>query len=233
MTLNVLVVEDECGAADEAIRELTGAGHTVLRCHDPGAPAFPCRGLVEASTCPLRSHAIDVALAVRAEVSTRPAPSEDGARCALMSHVPLVVAGPSALDPYAGLETVVLNRTFDVVESCEQAAAAELVEHGRRAEAVVADYLPGGGECVPTVTVTRRAGGLRVHVVGLDGLTAHDRQAAVLRILAALRVFDRSARTVDVVVGEAQAGFGTSVSAGVGQVADRHAPLEGRATGFG
>jgi hypothetical protein len=205
MTLNVLVVEGGNGAADEAIRELTAAGHTVVRCRAPGAPAFPCRGLIDASTCPLRSDAIDVALTVRADVSTRPTPSEDGARCALMSHVPLVVAGPSVLDPYAGLETVVLNRTYDVVESCEQAAAAQLFEHGRRAEASVADCLPGGTEWVPTVTVTRRAGGLRVHVAGLEALTAQERQAAVVRILSALHVFDKSARTVDVVVGEARA----------------------------
>lgn len=146
MTLNVLVVEDDVGTADGAIRELTDAG-----------------------------------------------------------HVPLVVAGPSVLDPYVGLETVVLNRTYDVVEPCEQAAAAELVEHGRRAEAAVTDCSLDGSKCVPTVTVTRRAGGLRVHVAGLETLTAQDRQAVVVRILDALHVFDRSARTVDVVVGEARA----------------------------
>ena len=92
-----------------------------------------------------------------------------------------------------------------VVEGDTGAPAADLLEHGRRAEVVVADYLPGGGECVPTVTLTRRAEGLRVHVAGLAGLTAHDRQAAVVRILTSLRVFDRSARTVDVGVDEAQA----------------------------
>lgn len=202
MTLNVLVVEDDEGASDEAIRELTGAGHAVVRCHDPGAPAFPCRGLIDPPTCPLRSDAIDVALTVRAGVSTRPAPTEDGARCALMSHVPLVVAGPSVFDPYAGLETVVLNRTYDVVESCERAAAAELVEHGSRAEAAVTAGLPEGSDCVPTVTVTRRSGGLRVHVAGLEALTAQERQAAVVRTLTTLHVFDRSARTVDIVVSE-------------------------------
>jgi hypothetical protein len=205
VTLNVLVVEDEGGAADVAIRELTHAGHAVFRCHDPGAAAFPCRGLLDASTCPLRSHEIDVALTVRAEVSTRPSPREDGARCALMSKVPLVVAGSSVFDPYAGLETGVLNRTYDVVESCEQAAAETLAEHGRRAEAALADCIPDGRGCVPSVTLTRRSGALRVHVAGLDALTAREQHAVVVRILSTLPVSDRSARTVDIVLGEAPA----------------------------
>ena len=197
MTLNVLVTETRRDAADEATRELAEAGHLVLRCHDPGARVFPCRGLVDASTCPLRSHVIDVALTVRSAVSSQPAPSEDGARCALMGRVPLVVAGPSELDPYVGLETRVLNRTYNVVAACEEAAAGELVAHARRAEAVIADT---DGASVPTVTVTRRDGGLRVRVAGLGGRSAGERQAAAVRILGALHHIDRAARTIDVVL---------------------------------
>jgi hypothetical protein len=53
MALNIMVLESEHGAADDAIRELTDAGHVVLRYHDPGAPAFPCRGIETMSACPV------------------------------------------------------------------------------------------------------------------------------------------------------------------------------------
>ena len=56
MSLNIMVLESERGAAEEAARELTEAGHVVLRCHDAAGPAFPCRGIVDQSQCPLRSH---------------------------------------------------------------------------------------------------------------------------------------------------------------------------------
>jgi hypothetical protein len=194
--LNVMVLESEHRAADEAEQELADAGHVVLRCHEPGEPMFPCRGLVDASTCPLRSHVIDVALTVRSRVRSQPAPSEDGVRCALMSRVPLVVAGPRVLDPYDGLETRALDRTFDVVASCEEAATAGLGAYVRRADAAIA----GTGD--PKVRVTRIAGGLRVRVDGLDGVNSRECRAAVARIVGALRTFDRDARTIDVVVGD-------------------------------
>jgi hypothetical protein len=202
MALNVMVLESENRAAEEAEQELTEAGHVVLRCHEPGEPTFPCRGLVDESTCPLHSHVIDVALTVRSRVRSQPAPSEDGVRCTLMSRVPLVVAGPSALDPYEGLETRALDRTYDVVATCEAAAAAELTGHARRAEAVLAETVGAGRASSAKVSVVRRDGGLRVHVTGLDEATHEERQAAVVRIVGALRAFDRAARTIDVVVGD-------------------------------
>jgi hypothetical protein len=205
MSLNVMVLESERGAADEAVRELTGAGHVVLRCHDSAAPVFPCRGIVDESTCPLRSHVVDMALIVRSRVRSEPTSAEDGAKCALMTHVPLVVAGPSGLDPYQGLETRVLDRTFGVVATCEEAAAAEFAVHTRRAEAVIADMLGVGRASVSAVSVTRRAGGLLVRVAGLERRTARERQAAVVRVTAALRGLDRGTRAIDVVLDDSPA----------------------------
>jgi hypothetical protein len=200
MSLNVMVLESEYGAADEARAELVEAGHVVLRCHERGQPTFPCRGIVDASSCPLNSHTVDVALTVRSRVRSQPAPSEDGVRCALMHHVPLVVAGPAALDPYAEFETRALGRTYGVVESCEAAAAAELGAYVRRAEAVLAECVGTERASAAGVSVTRRAGGLRVRVTGLDDTTRQERQTAVVRIVGALRRLDRAARTVDVVL---------------------------------
>ena len=191
MTLNIMVLESEPGAADQAVRDLAEAGHSVLRCHDPGAPVFPCRGLVDESTCPLRSHAIDVALTVRSGVSLQPAASEDGARCALMRHVPLVVAGPSVFDPYADLEVRVVEPAGDIVAACEEAAENEMAEYAQRAESVVKS-------AAATVTVVRKDGGLCVTIAGLGACTEHERRAAVVRAFGALRGIDRSARTIDV-----------------------------------
>jgi hypothetical protein len=197
MALNIMVLESEHGAATEATRELTEAGHTVLRCHDEGASVFPCRGLADESACHLRSHAVDVALTVRSGVFAQPTPLEDGARCALMQHVPLVVAGPSIFDPYTDLEEAVLDRTDDVVAACEEAASAELRRYARRAEAVITgtiESLPS----VPTVTVVRRDGGLRVTIGGLAGRTERERQIAAVRVVGAMHGLDRAARTIDV-----------------------------------
>jgi hypothetical protein len=202
MSLNIMVLESEPGAADEASLELSEAGHVVLRCHEPGASAFPCRGLADESTCPLHSHAVDVALTVRSRVRSQPAPAEDGVRCALMSRVPLVVAGPSALDPYDGVETRSIDRTYDVVATCEEAAGAELPAHARRAAAVLADAAGAdrAARGSARVSVTRRDGGLRVRVMGLEDATRQERQAAVVRVVGALRQFDRAARTIDVAI---------------------------------
>lgn len=205
MALNVMVLESERGAAGEAERELIEAGHVVLHCHEAGAPAFPCVGLIDESQCPLRSHVVDVALTVRSRVRSQPADAEDGVRCALMQHVPLVVAGPSALDPYDGLETRALDRTYDVVSACEEAASAELTAHARRAEMVIVAAIGPARASVARVAVTRRTGGLFVEVTGIDDLSHEERETLVVRIYGALRAFDRTARTIDVVTGDAPA----------------------------
>jgi hypothetical protein len=157
MSLNVMVLESEYGAADEARAELVEAGHVVSQCHDRGQPTFPCRGIVDAASCPLNSHTVDLALVVRSRVRSQPAPSEDGVCCALMKHVPLVVA--------------------DCI-GAHRAASAR-------------------------VSVTRRSGGLRVRVTGLDEATRQERQTAVVRIVGALRRLDRAARTIDAVTDNA------------------------------
>jgi hypothetical protein len=45
MSLNVMVLESEYGAADEARAELVEAGHVVSQCHDRGQPTFPVEEL--------------------------------------------------------------------------------------------------------------------------------------------------------------------------------------------
>jgi len=201
MPLNIMVLESERGAADQAALDLTNAGHVVLRCHDPGAPAFPCHGLDDQAQCPLRSHTVDVALTVRSRPRSQPAPQEDGVRCALMHHVPLVVAGPAVFDPYDEYEALILDRTADIVGACEEVAAAELPRHSRVAtEALNATRAPDDAPAGGRASVTRRNGSLLASVGGLDDLAPRQRDAAIVRMIAKLRELDSSARGIDVVV---------------------------------
>ncbi len=200
MSLNIMVLESDRGAADQAVRDLTEAGHVVLRCHEPDAPAFPCSGLKDQSACPLRSHAVDVALTVRSRPRSQPAPHEDGVRCALMHRVPLVVAGPAVLDPYDEYEMRVLDRGDDVVGAIEEVAASELPRHTRIAtEALAASRTPNAALAGARASVTRRRGSLLASVSGLESLTPHQRDAAIVRMLAKLREYDSSARGIDVI----------------------------------
>ena len=198
MSLNVLVFESEPGAADESRRELIDAGHAVLSCHDSGQPAFPCRGLSDDATCPLRAGTVDVAITVRPSPRPQPAPTEDGVQCALMARVPLVVAGSAAPGPFDGFATRSLSRTHDVVSTCEAAASAELPVHARVALISLAQSVGAERASSAGVSVTRRSGELDVRIAGLTGVTHQERQTAVVRIVGALREFDRAARTIDV-----------------------------------
>jgi hypothetical protein len=203
MSLNVMVLESDRGVADVAIQELSDAGHVVLRCHDPGSTVFPCNGIDEKLRCPLESHVVDVALTARSGHRTQPTDREDGVRCALMHRVPLVVAGPAVLDPYAQYEARVLDRTDDVVGACEEVASGELPRHSR----IATDALRSArGSDEPFVdaraSVTRRRGYLLATVTRIESATREQREAAIVRMTAKLRAYDSSARGLDVVVGD-------------------------------
>ncbi len=203
MTLNIMVLENEPDVAAAATRELRDAGHTVLTCHEPGGAAFPCRGVAHASKCPLRSHDVDVALVVRSANHAQPTPREDGARCALVQRVPLVVAGAPVLDPFADYATRTIDRTYDVVETCEAAANAPIATLGRRATEVTAEtlHLPSSGPRAH-VEVTRRSGRLQVLVSDDASLTKQERARVGVRIAMALRELDPFAAGIDIAIEE-------------------------------
>jgi hypothetical protein len=198
MAMNVLVVENEPGAADVAAQELRSAGHTVLSCHEAGEGAFPCRGVVDPHACPLRSHAVDVALVVRAGRRAQPNPLEDGARCALVQRIPLVVAGDVVLDPYDEYATRTLGRTHDVVDACELAATAPIAAFGRRATDELREVCGPTAVPAPNAVVTRRDGRLRVTLSDTEGMTKDQRSRAAVRIAMALRELDPFADGIDI-----------------------------------
>jgi hypothetical protein len=121
--MDVLVPETEPHTADSTISELTGRGHHVSQCHEPGKPVFPCRVLAGEGPCPLADPGVDVAVAVRAHPGTRPSLREDGVACALRARVPLVVAGRVALTPHG-------DWADEVVEDGDIVGARECVASG-------------------------------------------------------------------------------------------------------
>src|SRR3546814_20188340 len=118
--MDVLLIQSRPGAARAAAESLEAAGHRVHLCHEPGEPAFPCKGLVDPSSCPLEGH-IDVALLVRPRIAPRPTAVEDGVTCALRAGVPLVEPGSELLDPSGPWVTLRTHTDDAVVASCAEA----------------------------------------------------------------------------------------------------------------
>ncbi len=200
--LNVLVLESEPGAANDLREELATRGHHVVGCHEQGASAFPCNALVAEHGCPFDDRGIvDVVVDVRRRPRSQPSPLEDGVRCALQHHVPLVVAGSPILNPYVEYGAEVVEARDDVVAACERVAAAPLPRHTALAAQALATTLERHPceDPQPTVTVRRRSGSLLVEVHGGDRLDHATKGVAAVRIIAALRSLDRHAAGIDVV----------------------------------
>lgn len=119
--MDVLVVESNVGAGDEAIRELRAAGHRAHTCFAQGMETFPCRALFAGGRCPLDEPGVDVALLLRAHPWPSPTSRERGVVCALRAGVPLVVAGQLALDPFERWAVEQVDGTVGVIEACERA----------------------------------------------------------------------------------------------------------------
>jgi hypothetical protein len=199
MSLNVLVLESERGAADATIRDLMAAGHRVLRCHEVDEPAFPCAAL-RRGECPLEQHRVDATLTVRSHPHSQPTPEEDGVSCALRTQVPLVVAGATTLNPYDEFATEIVDGTATVVDACERAANAPLRRHTDAATRTLAAVLETHEVHGVTarVTVRRVRGGLHVTAHSDRPLERHLQSVAAVRMTAALREIDHNARSIDV-----------------------------------
>lgn len=197
--LNVLVLESDTGAADIAQTTLVDAGHSVVRCHEPNHPSFPCNGLTDGGSCPLEGTPVDVALDVRLHARTHPTATEDGAVCALRQHVPLVVAGPDVLSPFEAFATETVARDDDIVRSVERAARAPLSRHTDAAARAMREVLDARGLTVaPRIAVYRRNGALLVEVAGGGSLDRATKDMAAVRMHAAVRALDSHAKGVDV-----------------------------------
>lgn len=151
-TLDVLLIESRPDAGASAAADLEAAGHHVLRCHEPGAPAFPCAALVEGSSCPV-DDGVDVALLVRPVIAPRPSAKEEGATCAIRAGLPIVEQGSDVLDPFDTWVTTRVRHDGDVVPACEGA-------------------LDAGDDLLQRHVVKRIAGVLERSGLGTDDATA-------------------------------------------------------------
>ena len=123
----VLVVGTDDWAIEHAAAELAAGGCAVLRCHEPGQPAFPCNALVEGRTCPLDAG-FDVVADARGQAAGNLLQSEFGVVCALHHGIPLVLAGVTPERPLGPWATRTVEHGGSLVEACADAAG---VHHGR------------------------------------------------------------------------------------------------------
>jgi hypothetical protein len=156
--------------------------------------------LLEGHTCPLEGEAIDVALDVRRHPRSQPTLREEGVTCALREHIPVVIAGAPALNPYADYASATLDRNFDVVETVERVAGATLERHTKAAASALQHVLERRNiASTPEVAVRRRRGALLISVCGAGPLDVPTRSMGAVRMTAAVRAIDATARGVDVV----------------------------------
>lgn len=194
--LDVLLIESRPGTTDRTASLLETAGHRVHRCHEPGAPSFPCKALIHAEDCPLDAH-VDVALLVRSRISPRPTAVEDGVGCAIRAGIPVVEQGSDVLDPFAPWITRRIHRDDDVVAAVEQ--AVEFADAPLRREVLrrIAQLLHGAGmsESDVTVRVVHDGPGMEVHLELPGEPDRRLEHALSVRVLDALRS-SASLRTV-------------------------------------
>ncbi len=198
--MRMLVVGTLPSATEPAVAQLEDAGHEVVSCHDPGEGPFPCRALSGRGACPLDGAPVDVVVTVRNRAWAQPSPYEDGAVCALRRHIPMVLAGVSALSPFDRWSPRTVDDGEDLVAACEEAATAPLPELGATARDVARLVVATAGRDGDVdATVWRQHGGLRVELTLPDGCADLAGKAAA-RVTGALRALDQFATVIDVAV---------------------------------
>lgn len=199
--MRVLVIEDSWRAADEASDRLEAAGMDVVRCSERDRPSFPCAGMPGQGGCPMETGVIDVALSVRADGGDVTV-NEDGVRCALRHHIPVVATGECAGAPWLEMATSVAKDGSELVDVVHEAADAPLRRHTEVATAQLADLLTRKGldPTVASAEVHRVVGGLRVVLRPGPDVPQDVAQAAAVRVAAALRGIDDKSTAVDVTI---------------------------------
>lgn len=197
-TMDVLVLEHRRGAARAAVEELEAAGHRVHACHAPGEPSFPCRGVVDPTSCPLEGP-VDVALVVRHHVHPAPSTLESGVSCALRMGVPVVEDGPSVLDPFEPWITARVGEE-SVADTCQRAIdlAHEpvLADIAQRCAPLLADVGLDASALTGAIELTWPR--LQIRLDLSEPTSPSVREAIAVRALDAVRTGRRSYGTTNV-----------------------------------
>ncbi|HZT64638.1 MAG TPA: hypothetical protein VFA11_02500 [Acidimicrobiales bacterium] len=194
--MRILMSATTAPEAAQIADRLSAAGHQVVRCHEPADRGLLCSAL-QGRACPIDDQ-VDLAVAVR----ERPTPYrellEDGVVCAIRSHIPLVVTGVTAANPYRQWSTEIEGELTP--ETAQAVVGAPLRGLSQSATEALRSWLaatsrPGSGE--DRVAVRRVAGGLQAQVFA-PGLDGPGREVAAVRVHQSIRAADRTARAVDV-----------------------------------
>jgi hypothetical protein len=202
--MQVLMPEMSSTGGQMAAVALREAGHVVHTCHEPESRGFLCVAM-HGNPCPLETTPIDVAVDVRPFPLPLPTIDEDGVRCAARRHIPLVVAGAVAANPF-GPWTTVESSTADVVEAVEAAAGSPLPDLSAHATEVLRGSLTrlDADALDARVEVRRRAGRLAVRVIargaGTDPKLDRALARAAIRVHQAVHELDKWARGADVAI---------------------------------
>lgn len=119
--MRVLLTGTEGSGIDRAEHQLRAAGHKVLTCV-PEDETIRCKGCAENETCPVFGG-VDLIVAARQHPLPHLVPNEQLASCALLTSVPLVVAGSTVLNPFGHRATTLVEGFDGLVEACEEATS--------------------------------------------------------------------------------------------------------------
>jgi hypothetical protein len=117
--MRVLVTGTEACAIDEVQRALRLRGHVVVSCTDDVGAEERCRAAVDSDGCPV-SGGVDVVLAVRMHPLPHLTRKEQLVECALLTDMPLVVAGSTVLNPFGARASALVEGLDRAIDTCEQ-----------------------------------------------------------------------------------------------------------------
>jgi hypothetical protein len=199
--MRVLLMGTDTGEDSVATQALQRDGHDVVRCHPPDQPAFPCAALVDGWHCPLEHDVVDAAVIVGTGTEDQiDVGAEEGSRCALRLHVPLVTVGYHYASPLVPWATESITRPEDLGHAVVRAAQAPMRAHEEAASEAFRQVLDTHDVATTgtRVTVRRYDRGLRAELHTDADLAPHIGEIASVRALAALRVVDPHASTIGV-----------------------------------
>jgi hypothetical protein len=157
--------------------------------------------LCDRGTCPLdAARGVDVVLDYRARPHPRPTAYEDGISCALRRHIPLVVGGTSALNPFDRWTTAVAGDD-DIVPACEQASGSSIESLAAPARAEVRRILhDASATATGSGVAVRRLDGAIDVVVDLPDDAEEVESRVAVAVAGVVRAHDRTASQINVAV---------------------------------
>ncbi|MCF2533824.1 hypothetical protein [Yinghuangia soli] len=165
--LTILVTEAAPGDCDASADGLAASGHRIHRCHPVHDPASPsdarCMAWRPGGRCPLTTADVDLVVDVRSAHGPETS-REQGAMCALLAGIPLVVCGPTDATNSMLLRADAICRPHRLASACDT-ALSPVGPTARRAVTRAARTALAGLSEPPPIAVDLE---LRGHTVVVD-----------------------------------------------------------------